>query len=79
MSATGALSNKQFNTERSMLEQGNMDELATRVRGIQNLTSNVYRPAFSSDYATAHRQPSGTAFGEGRTGGGMEEEEDEEA
>lgn len=67
----GALSNKQFNTERTMVEQGNMDDLATRVRGIQNMTSNVYRPAFSADYSKVHQQPSGTA-------GGMETEEDEE-
>jgi hypothetical protein len=72
-----SLSNKQFNTERSMLEQGNMDELATRVRGIQNMTSNVYRPAFSSDYTHVQSMPSGTEFGEGHSGGGMEEEENE--
>jgi len=72
-----ALSNKQFNTERSMIEQGNMDELATRVRGIQNMTSNVYRPSFSADYNRVQSMPSGTEFGR-RSGGGMEEEEDEE-
>jgi hypothetical protein len=78
-----ALSNKQFNTERNMIEQGNMDQLATRVRGIQNMTSNVYRPAFSNDYTRVHSMPSGTAGGEGSveggSGAGMEEEEDEEA
>jgi hypothetical protein len=76
-----ALSNKQFNTEKSILSQGNEDDLATRVRGIQNMTSNVYRPAFSADFTAVHSMPSGTADGggEGRTGGGMEEEEDEEA
>ena len=67
-----ALSNKQFNTEQSMLRQGNMDELATRVRGVQNLTSNVYRPAFSSDLTSVHGMPSGTQFHEG----GEEGEED---
>jgi hypothetical protein len=71
MSAVGSLSNKQFNTERSMIEQGNADDLATRVRGVQNLTSNVYRPSFSTDYTHVHSMPSGTAFGGG--------EEDEEA
>lgn len=70
----GAISNKQFQTERSILEQGNEDELAARVRGVQTLTSNVYRPAFSSDYNTVQSMPSGTAFGgesvaEGEGGG----------
>jgi hypothetical protein len=73
--SSNALSNSQFNTERSMLEQGNMDELATRVRGVQNLTSNVFRPSFSHDLTTVRAMPSGTAFGEGRPGGeGMGEE-----
>jgi hypothetical protein len=77
-----ALSNKQFQTERSMIEQGNMDELATRVRGVQNLTSNVYRPAFSADYTTVRSMPSGTADmggGAPRTAGSVEQEEDDEA
>jgi hypothetical protein len=74
-----ALSNKQFNTEKSMLSQGNEDELATRVRGIQNLTSNVFRPAFSSDYTKVHSMPSGTQFGENRQmSEGMAEGEEEE-
>ena len=74
-----ALSNNQFNTERSILQQGNMDELATRVRGIQNLTSNVYKPAFSQDFTAVHAMPSGTNFGAGlRSAGGIEEGEDEE-
>lgn len=47
-----ALSNTQFNTERSLLAQGNADELAARVRGVQNMTSNVFKPSFSSDYTT---------------------------
>ena len=66
-----ALSNKQFNTERAILAQGNEDELATRVRGIQNMTSNVYRPSFSSDYTTVHsmRSPASSE---------MFEDEDEE-
>jgi len=45
-----AISNKQFNTERAIIAQGNPDELTARVRGIQNMTSNVYKPSFSSDY-----------------------------
>lgn len=69
-----ALSNKQFNTERSLLSQGNEDELATRVRGVQNLTSNVYRPSFSEDLTAVHHMPSGTV----PTGPGVEEGEDEE-
>ena len=60
-----ALSNKQFNTERFLLSQGNEDDLATRVRGIQNMTSNIFRPSFSSDYGHIHAQPSGTEWGEG--------------
>jgi hypothetical protein len=71
----GAISNKQFNTERSLLEQGNEDELATRVRGTQNLTSNVFRPSFSSDYTTVRSMPSGTQFGENREEGMGEEGE----
>jgi hypothetical protein len=74
----GALSNKQFNTERTILEQGNTDDLATKVRGIQNMTSNVYRPAFSTDYTAIHSMPSGTADGRPSAGGveGMEDEEE---
>lgn len=49
MSAS-ALSNKQFNTEQAIIAQGNPDELTARVRGIQNMTSNIYKPSFSSDY-----------------------------
>lgn len=74
--SAGALSNKQFNTERSMLEQGNMDELATKVRGIQNMTSNIYRPAFSSDYTNVRPMPSPASARP--TGATMEEDEDEE-
>ena len=69
-----ALSAKQFNTERALTAQGNTDELANRVRGIQNMTSNVYRPAFSADYTAVHSAPS-----QDHTAGGVEEEEDEEA
>lgn len=68
-----ALSPNQFNVERSIISQGNPDELATRVRGIQNMTSNVYRPSFSSDITSVHTMPSGTASGQKQ-----EEEEDEE-
>lgn len=67
------LSTKQFNTEHSLLAQGNTDELTTRVRGIQNMTSNVYRPAFSSDYTHVQSMPSGTQF----RGSGMGEDEED--
>jgi hypothetical protein len=73
----GALSNKQFNTERSILSQGNEDELATRVRGVQNMTSNVFRPSFSQDLTQIHSMPSGTEFGMGRPSGGQMEGEEE--
>jgi hypothetical protein len=74
MSAS-ALSNKQFNTENSIIEQSSDENaLVNRVRGIQNMTSNVYRPAFSTDYTAAHHMPSGTA-----DGAQMEGQEDEEA
>ena len=71
-----ALSNKQFNTERSLLEQGNMDELATKVRGIQSMTSNVFRPAFSADYNTVRSMPSPASARP--TGQGVEEDIDQE-
>lgn len=71
--STESLSPRQFNTERSMIEQGNADDLVTRVRGIQNMTSNVFRPAFSHDYMQATRQPSGTVPGQA-----VEQQEDEE-
>jgi hypothetical protein len=74
-----ALSPKQFYTENAMTEQGNEDQVLDRVRGIQNMTSNVYKPAFSSDYTKVQSMPSGTAFGGDRSGAGMEEDEDEEA
>jgi hypothetical protein len=73
-----ALSTKQFNTEHALLSQGNTDELAARVRGIQNMTSNVYRPSFSADYTTVHSMPSGTADGRPTAGGVMEGEDEEE-
>jgi hypothetical protein len=72
-----ALSPSQFNTEQSILRQGNMDELASRVRGVQNLTSNVFRPAFSHDLTNVRSMPSGTAFGGGRSEGSMAEGEEE--
>lgn len=68
-----ALNRKQFSTQQSMLEQGNMDELRTRVAGFQNLTSNNFRPSFSEDYTKVRSMPSGTQFG-GSTGMGEEEE-----
>jgi hypothetical protein len=71
-----ALSTKQFNTEHALLSQGNTDELAARVRGIQNMTSNVYRPSFSSDYTTVRSMPSPASARP--TGQGVEEDEDEE-
>jgi hypothetical protein len=77
--SAGALSPKQFNTERSIIEQGNMDDLATRVRGVQNMTSNVYKPAFSQDFNAVHSEPSGTAFQTSESGQSMEGMEDEEA
>lgn len=64
-----ALSHKQFGTEHNLLQQGNMDELATRVRGYQNMTSNIFRPSFSQDYSAVRGMPSGTAFGGGMGGG----------
>lgn len=72
--SAGALSNKQFNTEQSMLSQGNADELTARVRGIQNMTSNVFRPSFSQDYTQVRTVPSSS----GRTGSAVEEQEDQE-
>jgi len=75
--SAGALSNKQFNTEQSMLAQGNSDELLNRVRGIQNMTSNVFRPSFSQDFTSVRAMPSGTQFKTPDTGGGMMEEEEE--
>jgi len=77
MATYDALNTRQFGIEQHMLSQGNMDQLANRVRGYQNMTSNVYRPAFSADYASVRSQPSGTAFGgqgvgdTGGMGGGM--------
>ena len=76
--SANALSNKQFNTEQSMLRQGNDDEMMNRVRGIQNMTSNVYRPSFSQDFTSVRAMPSGTQFKTPGTGAGAEEEEDEE-
>lgn len=75
------LSAKQFNVENNMIEQaGDTNELVNRVRGIQNMTSNVYRPSFSSDYTTVHAMPSGTADGPSEhTAGAVEGMEDEEA
>jgi hypothetical protein len=58
MAAVDNLSTKQFNTERQILQQGNLDDLATRVRGVQNMSSNVYKPSFSSDYTQLAYNPS---------------------
>ena len=58
MSASDALSNRQFYTEQNMISQGNLDELATRVRGVQNMTANVFKPSFSSDYQAFQPNPS---------------------
>lgn len=69
-----AISDKQFNTERTMLQQGNEDELATRVRGVQHMTSNVFKPSFSGDYTTVRSSRSPASA----SSGGMEEEENEE-
>jgi hypothetical protein len=65
-----ALNTRQFGIEQHMLSQGNMDHLMNRVRGYQNMTSNIYRPAFSADYSTVRAMPSGTAFGGGQSAGG---------
>jgi hypothetical protein len=67
-----AISNKQFGTERSLLEQGNTDDLAARVRGFQHATANIFKPAFPEDYTTVRSMPSGTQF----KSGGMGEEEE---
>lgn len=75
--SSDALSTKQFNTEHALLSQGNTDELTTRVRGVQNMTSNVYRPSFSSDYSTVHPNPSPARAGP-HTGSGVMEDEDQE-
>ena len=58
MSASDNLSTKQFNTEQSMLSQGTTDAVDARTRGIQNMTSNVFKPSFSSDYTTVRAAPS---------------------
>jgi hypothetical protein len=55
------LSNKQFYTENKLLRQGNMDELATQVRGFQHMTANLFRPSFSSDYTTVRSMKSPAA------------------
>jgi hypothetical protein len=74
-----ALSNKQFNTEQSMLRQGNDDEMMNRVRGIQNMTSNIFRPSFSQDFSAVHAMPSGTQFRSSmpHSAAGAEQEDDE--
>jgi hypothetical protein len=74
--SANALSTSQFYKEQQMLQQGNTDELANRVRGVQTMTSNRYTPSFSHDLTTVRAMPSGTAFGEGRPGMGQEGEED---
>jgi hypothetical protein len=70
----GAISEKQFNTQRSLLAQGNSDELATQVRGTQTMTSNIFRPSFYHDLTTVRGMPSGTQF---KMGGAGEEEGEE--
>jgi hypothetical protein len=56
--SANALSGNQFYTEQKLMSQGNMDELATRVRGYQNMTANAFRPSFSSDYTTVRSMQS---------------------
>jgi hypothetical protein len=68
------LSNRQFYTENKLLSQGNMDELSTRVRGFQHLTSNIYRPSFSADYTNVQSMKS-PAAAQQQQGGEQEEEE----
>jgi hypothetical protein len=70
MASFDALNTRQFQIEQQMYRQGNEDGLANRVRGFQNMSSNIYRPAFSADYTSVRSQPSGTAFGGGGMGGG---------
>ena len=47
-----SLNPNQFNTEQSILRQGNPSEELTRSRGIQNDQQRVW-PSFSSDYTAA--------------------------
>jgi hypothetical protein len=76
--SAGALNNRQFYNEQALMEQGNTQELDTRVRGLQNMTSNIYRPSFSQDYTSIQANPSPASAGR-PTGGEVEEDEDEEA
>jgi hypothetical protein len=65
-----SLNANQFNVEQSILRQGNPSEEITRSRGIQNLTSNVYKPSFSSDYTSLR------SFRSPASSGGQEEDEE---
>lgn len=67
-----ALSPSQFNVERSIMEQGNPDEIMRRVQGIRTATANIFKPSFSDDYRTV-RSTRSPASAEA-----MQEEEDEE-
>lgn len=69
--SSAALSNNQFNVEQSILRQGNPSEELTRSRGIQNLTSNVFKPSFSSDYTSLR------SFRSPAAAGGADEEDGE--
>lgn len=71
----GAVSNVQFNTERSFIQQGNPSDELVKSRGLQNLTSNVYKPSFSGDYTTvrAFKSPARSAADEEMYGGEEEE------
>jgi hypothetical protein len=77
-----SLAERQFYTQQNMIRQGNDDAMLNKVRGIQNMTSNIYRPSFSSDITTVRAMPSGTApeseEGQQRMGPGIEQNENEE-
>jgi hypothetical protein len=76
MSASGSLSKKQFYTQSSLLQQGNTDALDTESRGVQNMTSNIFKPSFSSDYTTVRSTPS--PGGDSQAGQGNEADIDDE-
>lgn len=51
------LNNSQFYNEQKILSQGNPDDL-TKSRGYQNMSANVFRPSFSSDYTSVRSMKS---------------------
>jgi hypothetical protein len=70
-----SLSPTQFNTQRSLIHQGNTDELRAKVAGIQHATANIFKPSFSSDYTSVRYNPSPASARPG--GSGMEEDDEE--